>query len=131
VVGFGADDSSLGDDVKVIAANTGVKVVPDPEPDHLVFVRSDQYNFVRKGTPAIMLQMSPAPGTPQEAARKQWFSQRYHAQADDLDQPVDLAAAEAYTRLVYQLAARVADEQAKPQWKASSYFSKYAANPLP
>jgi hypothetical protein len=79
----------------------------------------------------FMLQMSPAPGTPQEAARKQWFSQRYHAQADDLDQPVDLVAAEAYTRLVYQLAARVADEQAKPQWKPSSYFSKYAANPLP
>jgi Zn-dependent M28 family amino/carboxypeptidase len=109
----------------------GVKLVPDPEPDHLVFVRSDQYNFVRKGTPAIMLQMSPAAHTPEEATRKQWFSQRYHAQADDLDQPVDLAAADAYTRLVYQLAVRVADQPAKPQWKSSSYFAKYAANPLP
>ena len=67
VVGFGADDSTLGDDVREVAAKSGVKVVPDPEPDHLVFVRSDQYNFVRKGTPAIMLQMSPAPGTPEEA----------------------------------------------------------------
>jgi len=131
VVGFGADDSSLGDDVQAVAAKTGVKLVPDPEPDHLVFVRSDQYNFVRKGTPAIMLQMSPAPGTPEEATRKQWFSQRYHAQADDLDQPVDLGAAEAYTRLVYRLAVRVADEQGKPHWKPSSYFAKYAANPLP
>jgi Zn-dependent M28 family amino/carboxypeptidase len=131
LVGFGADDSSLGDDVEAVASSTGVKMVPDPEPDHLVFVRSDQYNFVRKGTPAIMLQMSPAPGTPEEATRKQWFSQRYHAQADDLDQPVDLGAAEAYTRLVYQLAVRVADAQGKPQWKSSSYFAKYAANPLP
>jgi Zn-dependent M28 family amino/carboxypeptidase len=131
VVGFGADDSSLGDDVRAVAAQMGVKLVPDPEPDHLVFVRSDQYNFVRKGTPAIMLQMSPAAHTPEEATRKQWFSQRYHAQADDLDQPVDLAAADAYTRLVYQLAVRVADQPAKPQWKSSSYFAKYAANPLP
>jgi Zn-dependent M28 family amino/carboxypeptidase len=131
VVGFGADDSTLGDDVRGIAAKAGVKLVPDPEPDHLVFVRSDQYNFVRKGTPAIRLQMSPAPGTAEEATRKQWFSQRYHAQADDLDQPVDLAAAEAYTRLVYQFALRVADQQAKPQWKKSSYFARFAANPLP
>jgi Zn-dependent M28 family amino/carboxypeptidase len=131
VVGFGAEDSSLGDAVKAVAAKVGVKVVPDPEPDHLVFVRSDQYNFVRKGTPAIMLQMSPAPGTPEEATRKQWFSQRYHAQADDLDQPVDLAAADAYTKLIYQLANTVADDPAKPQWKPTSYFAKYAANPLP
>ena len=131
VVGFGADDSSLGDDVRAVAAQMDVKLVPDPEPDHLVFVRSDQYNFVRKGTPAIMLQMSPAAHTPEEATRKQWFSQRYHAQADDLDQPVDLAAADAYTSLVYQLAVRVADQPAKPQWKSSSYFAKYAASPLP
>jgi Zn-dependent M28 family amino/carboxypeptidase len=131
VVGFGADDSSLGDDVRAVGSQMGVKLVPDPEPDHLVFVRSDQYNFVRKGTPAIMLQMSPAPHTPEEAMRKQWFSQRYHAQADDLDQPVDLAAADAYTRLVYQLAVRVAGQPAKPQWKSSSYFAKFAASPLP
>jgi Zn-dependent M28 family amino/carboxypeptidase len=131
VVGFGADDSTLGDDVREVAAKSGVKLVPDPEPDHLVFVRSDQYNFVRKGTPAIMLQMSPAAGTPQEATRKEWFSQRYHAQADDLDQPVDLGAAEAYTKLVYQLAVHVADQQARPQWKQSSYFGRFATNPLP
>jgi Zn-dependent M28 family amino/carboxypeptidase len=131
LVGFGADDSTLGDDIREVAAKSGVKLVPDPEPDHLVFVRSDQYNFVRKGTPAIMLQMSPAPGTAQEAVRKQWFSQRYHAQADDLDQPVDLAAAEAYTKLVYQLAVHVADQHAKPQWKQSSYFARFATNPLP
>ena len=131
VVGFGADESSLGDVARAVAAKAGVTLVPDPQPDHLVFVRSDQYNFVRKGTPAIMLQMTPMPKTPEEATYQQWFSERYHAQADDLDQPVDLAAAEAYTKLVYQLAARVADEPAEPQWKKSSFFAKFAKQPLP
>jgi len=131
VVGFGADESSLGEDARAVAAKAGVTLVPDPQPDHLVFVRSDQYNFVRKGTPAIMLQMTPKANTSEEATYEQWFSERYHGQADDLDQPVDIAAAEAYTKLVYQLASRVADEPARPQWKQSSFFAKFAAQPLP
>ena len=131
LVGFGADESSLGDDVRAVAAKAGVALVPDPQPDHLVFVRSDQYNFVRKGTPAVMLQMTPVPNTQEEATHKQWFSERYHGQADDLDQPVDLGAADAYTRLVYQLAVRVADEKGKPQWHENSYFARYAGSPLP
>lgn len=131
VVGFGADESSLGDAARSVAAKAGVTLVPDPQPDHLVFVRSDQYNFVRKGTPAIMLQMTPKANTPEEATYKQWFAERYHGQADDLEQPVDIAAAEAYTKLVYELALRVADEPAVPQWKKSSFFAKFAAQPLP
>ena len=131
VVGFGADESSLGTVANAVAAKAGVKLVPDPQPDHLVFVRSDQYNFVRKGTPAIMLQMVPMPNTPEVAAYAQWFSERYHGQADDLDQPVDLSAAEAYTQLVYQLAVRVANQPAKPEWHTASFFAKFAASPLP
>jgi Zn-dependent M28 family amino/carboxypeptidase len=131
VVGFGADESTLGDDVRAVAAQTGATLVADPQPDHLVFVRSDQYNFVRKGTPAIMLQMTPDPTTPQEETYRHWFAERYHGQADNLGQPVDLAAANAYNQLIYQLAARVADGQATPRWHADSFFAKFAASPLP
>jgi Zn-dependent M28 family amino/carboxypeptidase len=131
LVGFGADESSLGDDIRAVASKTGVTLVPDPQPDHLSFVRSDQYNFVRKGTPAIMLSMSPYPRTPEATARQQWFAMRYHAQADDLEQPVDLAAANAYNRLIYQLAMRVANGQATPKWRRDSFFAKFEKNPLP
>jgi Zn-dependent M28 family amino/carboxypeptidase len=131
VVGFGADESSLGDDIRAIGRQTGVELVPDPQPDHLSFVRSDQYNFVRKGTPAVMITMSPQPGTPEEAAYKQWFSTRYHAQADDLSQPVDLGAADAYNRLLYRLAMSVADAPSTPKWRADSFFARFAAHPLP
>jgi Zn-dependent M28 family amino/carboxypeptidase len=131
VVGFGADESSLGDDIRAVGAQMGVQLVPDPKPDHIVFVRADQYSFVRKGTPAVMLEMDPRPGTPEQALVDQWFAMRYHAQADDLAQPVDLNAADAFNQLVYRLAMRVADAPNAPQWHPGSFFARFAAQPLP
>jgi Zn-dependent M28 family amino/carboxypeptidase len=131
VVGFGADESSLAADIQAIGGPLGVELVPDPQPDHLIFVRSDQYNFVRKGTPAVMLVMSPRPGTAEEATYNQWFATRYHAQADDLSQPVNLAAADAFNQLVDRLAMRVADAPGTPHWRADSFFATFATHPLP
>ena len=130
LVGFGADESSLGEDIRAIAGD-GVQLVPDPQPDHLVFVRSDQYNFVRSGIPAVMLMIAPRPGTPEEESYRHWFEERYHAQADDLSQPVDLAAAESYNGLLYRLALRVADASGVPHWHTNSFFARFGAAPLP
>lgn len=130
LVGFGADESSLGDDIRAIGGN-GVQLVPDPQPDHLVFVRSDQYNFVRRGIPAVMLMIAPHPGTPEQETYRHWFQERYHAQADDLSQPVDLAAAESYNGVLYRLAMRVADASGVPHWHADSFFARFGAAPLP
>ena len=131
LVGFGADESSLGDDIRAVASKAGVALVPDPQPDHLSFVRSDQYNFIRKGTPAVMLSMSPYPRTSEATAQQNWFAMRYHAQADDLGQPVNLAAANAYNRLLFQVALRVANGQATPRWHKDSFFAKFEKSPLP
>lgn len=130
VVGFGADESSLGDDIRAVGGKS-VQLVPDPQPDHMVFVRSDQYNFVRKGIPAVMLMIAPQPGTPEEDTYKQWFKERYHAQADDLSQPVDLAAADRYNGLVYHLALRLADAPDTPHWHTNSFFARFGTTPLP
>jgi len=131
VVGFGADESSLGDDIRAVGKPLGVELVPDPKPDHVVFVRADQYSFVRKGTPAVMLSMDPHPGTAEESLVDQWFQTRYHAQADDLGQSVDLAAADAFNRLEYRLALRLADARSAPTWHRDSFFAGFAAHPLP
>jgi Zn-dependent M28 family amino/carboxypeptidase len=131
VVAWGAEESSLGDDVRAVGKPLGVEVVPDPKPDHIIFVRADQYSFVRKGTPAVMLGMDPHPGTPEEKTAEEWYHTRYHAQADNLDQPVDLAAADGFNRLVYRLAMRVADAQSAPSWHSDSFFAGFASHPLP
>jgi Zn-dependent M28 family amino/carboxypeptidase len=130
VVAYGAEESSLGDDARAVCAQLGIELAADPTPDHLVFVRSDQYSFVRKGIPSLMPAMSPRPGTAETGIYDAWFSNRYHAQADDLSQPVDLAAAQAFNAFLVKLITRVADAPARPSWHKSSFFAAFAEAPL-
>jgi hypothetical protein len=78
-----------------------------------------------------MLMIAPRSGTPEDETYKQWFRERYHAQADDLSQPVDLAAAESYNGLLYRLAVRVADAPGVPHWHTDSFFARFGTTPLP
>jgi Zn-dependent M28 family amino/carboxypeptidase len=129
LVAFGVDESSLGTTAKSVADGQRIAIVPDPAPDHLVFVRSDQYSFIRRGVPALMLEFA-ADSREQEAIQHAWFKERYHGQADNLDQPVDLAAAESYDRFLVELIGRVANDGTAPQWRDTSFFKRFAATPL-
>jgi len=129
LVAFGADESSLGTTAKSVADGQRIAIVPDPAPDHLVFVRSDQYSFIRRGVPALMLAFA-ADSHEQEAIQHAWFKERYHGQADNLDQPIDLGAADAYDRFLVELIGRVANDGAAPQWRDGSFFKRFAATPL-
>jgi hypothetical protein len=129
LVAYGADESTLGGDAKAVADQDRIALVADPAPDHLVFIRSDQYNFIRRGIPALMLAFAPT-SEAEKAQQRQWFVERYHGQADTLDQPVDLAAADAYDRYLLALIERVANAEAAPQWRENSFFKRFAATPL-
>src|SRR6202046_5552810 len=52
---YGLAESDLGDRVKQVADNLSVQIQPDPLPLLNVFIRSDQYNFVRHGVPSLMI----------------------------------------------------------------------------
>jgi len=123
---LGVEESTLGDDARAAGAAAGVEVVPDRFPDRNLFVRSDQYSFIRKGIPALAFSFGEAPGSPEERMKKDWLTNRYHAPSDDADQPVDLAAAAKFNRLMLALALRVADEDARPTWKQASFFRRFA-----
>jgi Zn-dependent M28 family amino/carboxypeptidase len=123
---LGLDDSDLGDRVREIAESFGIKVQPDPEPLRNLFVRSDQYNFIRHGVPSIIMSVAPEPGSPEVKTFKDWLTERYHAPSDDVDQPVDLAAARMYEEIVRALLINVANDQHRPEWKPDSFFRRYA-----
>jgi len=123
---LGIDDSDLGDRVREIAQARGVKVQPDPEPLRNLFVRSDQYNFIRHGIPSVIMSIAPEPGTSEQKLFKDWLTQRYHAPSDDVNQPVDLAAAAKYEEIVRALLIDIADGDNRPQWKPDSFFRRYA-----
>ncbi|HEV3459456.1 MAG TPA: M28 family metallopeptidase [Thermoanaerobaculia bacterium] len=122
----GLDESSLGDDARAVGAAAGVEVIPDRFPDRHAFIRSDQYSFIRKGVPALAFSFGAAPGSPEAKMQKDWLTNRYHAPSDDVDQPVDLPAAARFNQLILALAERVADEQARPAWKPTSFFRRFA-----
>jgi Zn-dependent M28 family amino/carboxypeptidase len=122
---LGMAESDLGDAARQAAESVGVSVQPDPQPLRNVFVRSDQYSFIRHGIPSLAMDI--APTTPAERQIYQdWLTNRYHAPSDDLDQPVDLAAAGKYEDIIRLLLIKVADDPQRPQWKTDSFFRRYA-----
>jgi len=122
----GLAESDLGDRAREAAQLFAVRVQPDPEPLRNVFIRSDQYNFIRHGVPALKLDVGFDPGSPEQKIFKDWLTNRYHAPSDDLAQPVDLASAGLYEDIVRQLLISVANADARPQWKPDSFFRRYA-----
>jgi len=101
-------------------------VQDDPEPQRNVFIRSDQYSFIRRGVPSLMMAFGNRKGSKEEEMARQWLTNRYHAPSDDLNQPVDKRAAGQYNRLMMTLAEAVANNPQRPQWKPDSFFRRFA-----
>ena len=123
---WGLSESDLGDLARKTAKSLDVEVQEDPQPQRNVFIRSDQYSFIRKGVPSLMMAFGAKPGSPEEATQKQWLTERYHAPSDDLNQPVDKKAAGQYNRILMRLAEQVADQAPRPKWKPDSFFRRFA-----
>jgi Zn-dependent M28 family amino/carboxypeptidase len=123
---YGLAESDLGDLAREVAQSLGVQVQADPEPQRNAFIRSDQYNFIRHGVPALAMGVGFEKGSPEQEIFKNWRTQRYHAPSDDLDQPVDLASAGKYEEIIRGMMVRAADDPGRPQWKANSFFRRYA-----
>jgi hypothetical protein len=121
----GLAESSLGDDIRAVAESAGVQVQADQEPEHNLFIRSDQYSFIKTGVPALTFKFSYLPGTPEEKVFKAWLTERYHAPLDDLEQPVDRAAAAQFNAILTNLTLRVADAAHRPEWKPDSFFRRF------
>ncbi len=123
---YGLAESDLGDRVAQVAADQGLRVQADPAPLHNVFIRSDQYNFVRHGIPSVMIDVAPTDAA-EEQTLKDWRANRYHAPSDDANQPVDLATAAGYEEVIRALTITVANDPVRPAWKEDSFFRRYAA----
>jgi hypothetical protein len=76
--------------------------------------------------PSLMMAFGAKPGSKEEQIAKTWLTNRYHAPSDDLNQPVDVKAAGQYNRLMMTLAEAVANNPARPKWKADSFFRRFA-----
>ncbi len=130
VTAIGAEESTLGSVSAAAAKSLGIVEVPDRQPEQNLFVRSDQYSFVRAGVPALALKF--AASTPaQEALGKAWLTDRYHTPADDLGQPIEPAYAVAFNTYLVKLIRNVADAPGRPTWKLDSFFRRFVPDSEP
>jgi hypothetical protein len=122
----GLAESTLGTDIRDICQKAGIVVQADKEPDRNLFIRSDQYSFIRQGVPALAFKFGYAAGSPEETTAKNWLQSRYHAPSDDLNQPVDTAAAAQFNHVLLDLGTRVANAKDRPRWNDKSFFRRFA-----
>ncbi len=125
---LGLDESDLGANAARIAQSMGIKPIADPDPLRNAFIRSDQYSFIKRGVPAVKIDVGFELGTPEQKVFKEWLTNRYHAPSDDVNQPVDLQAAATYEEFTRRLLISTANDSTKPQWKPDSFFRRYAGD---
>ncbi|MFY2563378.1 M28 family metallopeptidase [Corallococcus terminator] len=126
LVAYGQDESTLAAPLQEVATARGVKLLPDPEPNRMLFIRSDQYAFILQGVPALSFKFGYTPGSPEERAFKAWYTRHYHAPSDDLRQPIDKDAAVQFVKLLTDLTRTVANAAERPRWNDTSFFRRFA-----
>jgi len=125
IVAIGSEHSTLSAAIAQAAAEVGVEVSPDPFPEEVAFVRSDQYAFVRAGIPALYLDAGVAAANdsqdPKIAAT--WFLRNcYHQPCDQADLPIQYGDAARMARVVTALTRIVGDGDAAPRWNDGDFF---------
>lgn len=127
LVPMGIETNELGDMAREVARQMNIELTPDPFPDEVLFVRSDQYPFIRRGIPAIYIGPGYKPvdsSVNAEAAFAEWLRTRYHSPKDDFSQPIDWSAALLLTEFDYRLGLMAANRDERPRWKPGDFFGE-------
>lgn len=129
IIGFGAEHSTLQGVMETAAKRMNMSLSPDPLPEEVVFIRSDQYSFVKQGVPAVF----PVPGFKSSDPKikpmeifKNWEATRYHHPGDDMNQPgllFDEAAK--YARFMFLSGYLIANETQRPAWNKGDFFGEH------
>jgi hypothetical protein len=120
VIAFGAEHSMLGAIVATAVKPMRVALAPDPMPDETIFVRSDHYQFVKQGVPAVFLATGYANGG--QAQWNDFLAHRYHKPADDMSQAFDWRAGARFAEANWRITSAMADADEAPRWYTGDFF---------
>ena len=121
----GLTDSTLGETVRTVAAQFKIEIRPDLEPERRLFSRADNYNFVRIGVPIASFIFGYDKGSPEEATYRDWYARRYHKPQDDINTPINWAAAAKFNAFYKSLAVAIANAPTRPQWLPASPYAPH------
>jgi Zn-dependent M28 family amino/carboxypeptidase len=132
VVPLGIEHSSLDKNVETAAREMGYEISPDPMPEEVAFIRSDQYSFVLKGVPAVDIVDGIKSTDPQVNGLeviKKWLTTRYHTPLDNMDQPINYESAAKASGLNFLVGYEVAQQDEPPTWNPGDFFgAKFGKN---
>jgi hypothetical protein len=125
VIIFGEDNSTLGASAKKASADAGLIVSPDPAPDEVRFVRSDQYSFVKRGVPSVCITSGFKLGDAKmegEKITRRWLRTTYHMPQDDSSQKMEWSSGIKLIRANFLTGLRVANADQRPAWNSGDFF---------
>jgi Zn-dependent M28 family amino/carboxypeptidase len=125
VIAYGYDHSNLSQSVDFAVKQLNLNVSADPQPEQNIFVRSDQYSFVKQGYPALYVVSGRTAKAPDENGLQlfnNWLKHRYHKPSDDMDQPMNLQGIESELTINYLIAHHIVNELDSVKWNANSFL---------
>ena len=127
IIAFGAERSTLYPIVEAAAQKAGLALSPDPKPDEGLFVRSDQYSYVKQGVPSVFLKPGFANGG--EEATAAFRKDNYHKPSDEPGL-IDFDQLRRFADVNYEIARGVADMPVRPLWKKGDFFARTFNGPM-
>ena len=127
VIAFGSEHSSLEQVISKVVQEEELALAPDPVPEEVLFIRSDQYSFVKKGVPSVFLVpgfTSTDPDIDGGSQFNEHLKTHYHQPSDDLSRPIDWDSALRFARANVRIGHAVAEEDARPTWNDGDFFGE-------
>ncbi len=127
VIAFGSEHSSLEAIIAEVVVEEGFALTPDPVPEEVLFIRSDQYSFVKKGVPSVFLVPgfhSTDPGVDGAEVFREHLQTHYHQPSDDLGRPIDWDSALRFARANVRIGYAVAKDDERPTWNDGDFFGE-------
>lgn len=135
VVPIGVEHSTLAATLDAAAKDIGVALSKDPFPEESVFVRSDQYAFIRAGVPAVYLTGGIVPADKDKArdpkiALRYFMRNCYHQPCDDAAQPIQYGDAARLARLNARIGMLIGNAARRPRWNQGDFFGDRFGKPV-
>ena len=124
VIGFGS--SELEEYLSDAAEAQDRVLKPEPTPEKGYFYRSDQFNFAKKGVPALYTKL----GIDDREHGAEWgkqqqddfIAQRYHKPGDQYDASMDFRGSVQDLELFFAVGHRLSHEKGWPNWLGDNEF---------
>jgi hypothetical protein len=123
---IGAEHSSIMKNVEEAAEKLNLEIMPDHMPEQVRFVRSDQYNFIRQGIPALHVKYGLKSLDSLNDLSEQindYTATIYHKPSDELNDLFDFEAGEVYVKLNFLISYSISQSDDRPAWNEGDFFS--------